>query len=66
MQNLILFLVFLFFFTSFSVATPLDELVKEVEFSGAVRYRYETQKSKKYDKKSQKYQNKITTKMIIN
>ena len=50
MQKLILFFVFLSFFLSFSVATPLDETFKDIEVSGALRYRYEMQKSKKYDK----------------
>ena len=66
MQNLILFFVFLSFFLSFSVATPLDETFKDIEVSGALRYRYEMQKSKKYDKKSQKHQKTTLTKITIN
>ncbi|WP_297192023.1 major outer membrane protein [uncultured Campylobacter sp.] len=34
-------LVLTLFFTSFSLAKPLEEAIKNVEISGEIRYRYE-------------------------
>lgn len=66
MKKIVLFFAFISFAFSFSKATPLDEVIKDIEVSGAVRYRYETQKTKKFDKKTQKYQNTTTTKISVN
>ncbi|EAJ3900930.1 mini-MOMP protein [Campylobacter jejuni] len=35
----------------FVFAAPLDEVFKDIEVSGTVRYRYDIKKEKKYNKK---------------
>ncbi|MBX1798759.1 mini-MOMP protein [Campylobacter jejuni] len=35
----------------FVFADPLDEVFKDIEVSGTVRYRYDIKKEKKYNKK---------------
>ncbi|HEC2683048.1 TPA: mini-MOMP protein, partial [Campylobacter jejuni] len=36
----------------FVFAAPLDEVFKDIEVSGTVRYRYDIKKEKKYNKKT--------------
>ncbi|ECV6800974.1 mini-MOMP protein [Campylobacter jejuni] len=36
----------------FVFAAPLDEVFKDIEVSGTVRYRYDIKKEKKYNKKN--------------
>lgn len=71
MRNLALFFVFSLFFANFSFAqtykdAPLDNIIKDIEISGALRYCYETQRSKKFDKKTGKHQSTSTTQFTIN
>ncbi|MFQ6341398.1 mini-MOMP protein [Campylobacter sp. VTCC 70190] len=54
-----------FILNSFTFAAPLDEVFKDIEVSGSVRYRYDIKKEKKYNKKTQKYQNKTQTEITI-
>ncbi|HED5035341.1 TPA: mini-MOMP protein [Campylobacter jejuni] len=39
----------------FVFAAPLDEVFKDIEVSGTVRYRYDIKKEKKYNKKTHRY-----------
>lgn len=50
----------------FVFAAPLDEVFKDIEVSGTVRYRYDIKKRKKNTtKKTHRYQNKIQTEITI-
>ncbi|XUP63118.1 mini-MOMP protein [Campylobacter jejuni] len=50
----------------FVFAAPLDEVFKDIEVSGIVRYRYDNSlKKKKYNKKTHRYQNKTQTEITI-
>lgn len=60
-----LFLVFGILEFSFVYAAPLDEIFKDVELSGVIRCRYEKRSIKEFDKKTQRYQNKISTEITI-
>ncbi|EBD1719507.1 mini-MOMP protein [Campylobacter coli] len=48
---------------TFSYAAPLDDVFKDIEVSGVVRYRYETQRVKKTDHKNKKH--KVTNRTEI-
>lgn len=65
MKKLLLVLVFGALEFSFTYAAPLDEIFKDIEVSGVVRYRYERRDTKKFDKKTQRYQNKTSTEITI-
>lgn len=47
----------------FVFAAPLDEVFKDIEVSGTVRYRYDIKKEKKYNKKTHRYQIKHKQKL---
>lgn len=47
MKKLFLILLAVINVLTFSYVAPLDEVFKDVEVSGVVRYRYETQRVKK-------------------
>ncbi|MFK0457635.1 mini-MOMP protein [Campylobacter jejuni] len=49
----------------FVFAATLDEVFKDIEVSGTVRYRYNNKKKKKYNKKTHRYQNKTQTEITI-
>ncbi|MCW1363477.1 mini-MOMP protein [Campylobacter jejuni] len=50
----------------FVFAAPLDEVFKDIEVSGTVRYRYDIKKRKKNTtKKTHRYQNKTQTEITI-
>lgn len=55
MKKLFLILFMLFNIFTFSYAASLDEVFKDIEVSGVVRYRYETQRIKKTDNKNKKH-----------
>ncbi|EAI7926540.1 mini-MOMP protein [Campylobacter coli] len=55
MKKLFLILLVVINVLTFSYAAPLDEVFKDVEVSGVVRYRYETQRVKKTDNKNKKH-----------
>lgn len=48
----------------FVFAAPLDEVFKDIEVSGTVRYRYDIKK-KKIQQKTHRYQNKTQTEITI-
>lgn len=52
-------------FKSFCFAVPLDEVFKDIEVSGTVRYCYDIKKEKNYNKKTHRYQNKTQTEITI-
>lgn len=62
-----IFLALFFGILEFSVtyAAPLDEIFKNVEFSGVIRYRYEKFSTKGFDKKTQRYKNKTNMQITI-
>ncbi|EIE6732114.1 mini-MOMP protein [Campylobacter jejuni] len=49
----------------FVFTAPLDEVFKDIEVSGTVRYHYDIKKEKKYNKKTHRYQNKTQTEITI-
>ncbi|OEV40269.1 hypothetical protein AJY54_02055 [Campylobacter jejuni] len=49
----------------FVFAASLDEVFKDIEVSGTVRYHYDIKKEKKYNKKTHRYQNKTQTEITI-
>ncbi|EIN7837085.1 mini-MOMP protein [Campylobacter jejuni] len=49
----------------FVFAAPLDEVFKDIEVSGTVRYCYDIKKEKNYNKKTHRYQNKTQMEITI-
>lgn len=50
---------------SFCFSAPLDEIFKDINVSGVVRYRYEYHKIKGFNQQQQKYHNKTNIEFSI-
>ncbi|MBK1991337.1 mini-MOMP protein [Campylobacter sp. 2018MI35] len=50
---------------SFCFSTPLDEIFKDINVSGVIRYRYEYHKINGFNQKQQKYHNKTNIEFSI-